>query len=198
MGNESLQGRGRGRTRNWTFVVYPESVEGNWRDVLDGEHVQWVESPLHDKDADEDGAVKKAHIHILLMFDGVKTYKQVLEITEAIGATVPQKCGSARGLVRYMAHMDNPEKYQYAKSDIVGHGGADVFKLLEPTSGDRYSLLKEMTEYIVENDIREYEDLWLYAMYERFDDWYPLLADNSTFAINNFIKSRRHRLDREG
>ncbi|MEJ7448104.1 Rep family protein, partial [Staphylococcus epidermidis] len=36
------------RTRNWTFVIYPESVFQNWRDVLDNEYIQWVESPLHD------------------------------------------------------------------------------------------------------------------------------------------------------
>ncbi|PBJ84708.1 replication protein, partial [Staphylococcus epidermidis] len=53
---------------------------------------------------------------------------------------------------------------------------------------------KEMTSFIVENDIREYEDLWIYAMENRFDDWFPLLADNGTFAINTFIKSRRHRI----
>ncbi|WP_376750447.1 hypothetical protein [Mammaliicoccus sciuri] len=45
---------------------------------------------------------------------------------------------------------------------------------------------------MVENDIREYEELWIYAMDNRFDDWFPLLADNCTFAINTFIKSRRH------
>ncbi|WP_419247606.1 hypothetical protein [Roseibium aggregatum] len=51
-----------------------------------------------------------------------------------------------------------------------------------------------MTSFIVENDIREYEELWIYAMEHRFDDWFPLLADNGTFAINTFIKSRRHRI----
>ncbi|MEJ7395920.1 Rep family protein, partial [Staphylococcus epidermidis] len=28
------------RTRNWTFVIYPESVFQNWRDVLDNEYIQ--------------------------------------------------------------------------------------------------------------------------------------------------------------
>ncbi|WP_256948213.1 replication protein, partial [Staphylococcus epidermidis] len=101
------------RTRNWTFVIYPESVFQNWRDVLDNEYIQWVESPLHDKDTNPDGEIKKAHKHILVMYDGVKSYNQILELTEKINATVPQKCGSAKGLVRYMLHMDNPEKYQY-------------------------------------------------------------------------------------
>lgn len=187
----------KARTRNWTFVVYPESVSSNWRDVLDEEHIQWVESPLHDKDTNADGEIKKAHIHVLVMYDGVKSYNQILEITNKINASVPQKCGSAKGLVRYMVHMDNPEKYQYSKTDIIGHGGVDIMEMLKPTSGSRYEMLKEMTEFIVDNDVREYETLWIYAMQNRFDDWFQLLSDNGTFAINNFIKSRRHRLDKE-
>lgn len=195
MANKDSQAKAR--TRNWTFVVYPESVSSNWRDVLDEEHIQWVESPLHDRDTNADGEIKKAHIHVLVMYDGVKSYNQILEITNKINASVPQKCGSAKGLVRYMVHMDNPEKYQYSKTDIIGHGGVDIMEMLKPTSGSRYEMLKEMTEFIVDNDVREYETLWIYAMQNRFDDWFQLLSDNGTFAINNFIKSRRHRLDKE-
>lgn len=195
MANKDSQGKAR--TRNWTFVIYPESVVSNWRDVLDDEHIQWVESPVHDKDTNPEGEIKKAHIHILLMYDGVKSYNQILEITQKINASVPQKCGSAKGLVRYMIHMDNPEKYQYSRADIIGHGGVDILDMLKPTSGSRYEMFKEMTEFILDNDIREYEDLWIYAMQNRYDDWFQLLADNGTFAINNFIKSRRHKIDKE-
>ncbi|WP_245335898.1 Rep family protein, partial [Staphylococcus sp. GDY8P117P] len=74
--------QGNVRTRNWTFVIYPESVSEGWRDILDDEHIQWVESPLHDKDTNPNGEIKKAHKHILVMYDGVKSYNQILELTE--------------------------------------------------------------------------------------------------------------------
>ncbi|WP_225354628.1 Rep family protein, partial [Ligilactobacillus murinus] len=54
------------RARTWTFIVYPESAPENWRDLLDEYHVPWVESPLHDKDINPDGTVKKAHWHVIL------------------------------------------------------------------------------------------------------------------------------------
>ncbi|PAH10004.1 replication protein, partial [Staphylococcus aureus] len=184
---------GAGRTRNWTFVVYPESVVENWRDILDGEHVQWIESPLHDKDVDPNGEIKKSHWHILIMFESVKTYEQVLAITTKINATVPQKCNAEKGLVRYMAHLDNPEKFQYSKSDIIGHGGADVMELLKPNSSDRYALIREMLEFIDENNFIEFKDLMNYAMRERFDDWFPLLCDNSAYVVQQYLKSNRHR-----
>src|SRR5699024_12142695 len=101
------------------------------------------------------GKIKKAHKNILVMYDGVKSYNQILELTERINATVPQRCGSAKGLVRYMFHMDNPEKYQYDREDMIAHGGADILEMLKPTSARRYQLIKEMTTYIVDNDIRE-------------------------------------------
>lgn len=181
------------RTRNWSFIVYPDSAPDNWREILDDEHIEWVESPLHDKDVNATGEVKKAHWHVLVLFDGVKSYEQILQLTSRVGATVPQKVSSAKGLVRYMAHLDNPEKYQYDKSGIVGHGGVDVAELLKPTSSARYVLIREMSEYIKQANVKEYEDLWYYAMENRFDDWFPLLCDSATYCLNALIKSRRHR-----
>ena len=56
--------------RDWTFVVYPESAPEQWRTILDETYMRWVESPLHDKDVNPDGELKKPHWHILLSADG--------------------------------------------------------------------------------------------------------------------------------
>lgn len=182
------------RTRNWTFVAYPESAPEAWRDVLDEEHIQWVESPLHDKDTNADGTPKKPHWHILLLFEGNKSYEQVKELTDKLHATIPQKCASAKGLVRYMAHLDNPEKVQYDKGAIIGHGGVDVAEYLKPTSSSRYQLIGEMRQWVNETGCVEFCDLFDYAAEERFDDWFPLLCDNSAYIMGEFIKSRRNRV----
>lgn len=179
------------RVRLWTFLVYPESAPEDWRTVLDDLHIEWVESPLHEHDVNPDGTKKKPHWHILLSFDGVKTYEQVCDITSSLHATIPQKVQSAKGLVRYMAHLDNPEKYQYDISLIIGHGGADVGTLLKPTAAARYVLIKEMSEFILDNDIIYFKDLYFYAMAHRFDDWYPLLCDSSAYILGNVIRSCR-------
>lgn len=181
------------RTRNWTFVLYPESVVQNWREIIDNEHIQWVESPLHDKDIDANGILKKPHWHILLMYEGNKSFEQIKELTDKINATMPQKTASVKGLVRYMVHLDNPEKVQYNRGDIVAHGGVDLIELLKPNSSTRYQLIKEMMDYVREQNIIEMEDLLYYASSERFDDWFPLLCDNSAYIMAAMIKSRRHR-----
>jgi len=180
------------RIRNWTFLVYPESAPQNWRDVLDELHIQWVESPLHDKDDNVDGEQKKLHWHILLLFEGKKSFGQIKEIVDKLHATIPQKVVSAKGLVRYMVHLDNPEKYQYDRAAIIGHGGVDVVEYLKPTSSTRYQLIREMMDFVRENRIIELRVLLDYAMMERFDDWFPLLCDNSAYIMGEYIKSYRY------
>jgi len=183
------------RTRNWTFVVYPESAPTNWRDILEEQHIQWVESPLHDKDTNEDKTPKKPHWHVLLLHPGKKSFDQIKSLTDSLNAPIPQKVANAKGLVRYMVHMDNADKYQYDKSMIIGHGGVDVAEYLKPTSSTRYQLIKDMMDYVREQNITEMEDLLVYASVERFDDWFPLLCDNSAYIMGAMIKSRRHRAE---
>jgi len=56
------------RCRNWTFVLYEDSAPVNWRDILDDEHIEWIESPWHDKDVNANGEPKKKHKHIALLY----------------------------------------------------------------------------------------------------------------------------------
>lgn len=193
MAGSKSSGNKSSRTRNWTIVIYPDSAPGDWRQYIDNLQIEWVESPLHDCDTNDTGEVKKPHWHLLLMFGGVKAYEQVIEIVEPLNCPAPQKCHSAKGCVRYMAHLDNPEKFQYSVSDIKAHGGVDLAELLRPSSSERYSLIREMCEYIRANGILEFQDLIDYSMAERFDDWFPLLCDNSAYIVGQYIKSQRHR-----
>lgn len=181
------------RVRNWTFVVYPESAPENWREIISELRTPWIESPLHDKDVNADGEIKKPHWHVMMMFPGNKSFNQIESLTKKLNAPAPQKVANAKGMVRYFAHMDNPEKYQYSKSDIVAHCGADLSELLEVTKTERYTLIREMMEFVNENGIIEMKDLLDYAMHEKFDDWFPLLCDNSAYIMDSYIKSNRHK-----
>ena len=182
------------RTRNWTFLVYPDSAPENWRDIINAEHIPWIESPLHEGEKNPDNeSEKKSHWHVMLMFESIKTFEQIKRFTDSINSPIPQMVASGPGLVRYMVHLDNPEKKQYSISDIKSYGGADVAAMLKPTSSTRYQLIGEMMDYVAANDIQELSDLMEYARAERFDDWFPLLCDNSAYIMGEHIKSRRHK-----
>lgn len=182
------------RTRNWSIIVYPESAPENWRSLLDETHIEWIESPLHEFDTNPTGEVKKPHYHVLLLFGGVKSYDQVCEFIKPLNGPIPQRCHNARAMVRYFAHLDNPDKFQYSISDIIPHGGVDISELLKPSTSERYSLIKEICEYVGANNITEFYELMDYAMDEKFDSWFPLLCDNSAYIVNQYIKSNRQRI----
>lgn len=187
------------KTRNWLLIVYPESAPADWRQVIDDLHVRWVESPLHDKDVKEetDEEQKKAHWHILLMFDSTKSFSQVLEIAKSVSAPMPKPCQSPTGSVRYFIHMDNPEKYQYSRDDIVAHGAVDVGAYLAPTTVDRHSIIMEIIKYIKEEEITEFADLVDTAIEQGNTSWFTVLCDNSTIFINTYLSSRRNAKKRE-
>ena len=182
------------RTRNWSIIVYPESAPENWRSILDESHIEWVESPLHEFDVNPTGELKKPHYHVLLLFGGVKSYDQVSEFIKPLNGPIPQRCHNAKAMVRYFAHLDNPDKFQYSVSDIIPHGGVDISELLKPSTSERYSIIKEMCEYVGAYNITEFYELMDYAMDQKFDTWFPLLCDNSAYIVNQYIKSNRQRI----
>lgn len=181
------------RARNWLFIVYPESAPEDWIEQLDDLNVQTCISPLHDKDTNPTGEPKKPHHHVLLVFDGNKSYNQVHKITEQLNASIPIIAQSVKGSVRYFTHMDNPEKYQYNAKDIISLSGFDVAEALKPSSADRYSLIKDMIEFIQDNQISEFEELVIYSINNKIDTWFPLLCDNSAYIIGKVIDSKRNR-----
>lgn len=182
------------RTRNWTFIVYPESAPENWIEILNGEQVPFAVSPLHDKDVNADGEVKKPHWHVMLMFSGKKSFTQIKEITDKLNSPVPQKVNSTKAMARYFVHLDNPEKYQYRKEDIRVYGGAEIKQHLTSASeqkNERYDGIREMCKFVDEHGIIEFSDLMAYAM-DNKAEWFELLCDNSAYVMGAYIKSRRH------
>ena len=172
--------------RDWTAIVYPDSAPKNWREILDETHYRWVESPLHDKDVNPDGEVKKAHWHILLSADGPITEKTAKEVFEKLNTPEIRKVGSARGLVRYMTHMDTPEKYQYDIQDIRGHNGADIDSYFELTTTSKLSVLKEMVIYIRDNQVDNFSDFVMTCI-EKSDDWFNVAMNSNTLGLNKVI-----------
>lgn len=180
------------KARDWTFILYPESAPEHWREILDETHLRWIESPLHDKDVNADGEKKKPHWHILLSFDGPVTQKAVKRLIEPLNGPVPQKIGSSKGLVRYMIHMDNPEKYQYSINDIVAHNGADIQSYFELTATNRLTVMKEIITFIYDERIDNFADFLMIAI-EKSDDWFSIAINNNTLAINKMIDAMWHK-----
>lgn len=179
------------RTRNWGFIFYPDSAPANWREVLTEHHIDIVISPLHDKDINPTGEPKKPHWHGALIFDGPKTQAQAQEIVNTVNGTNVIDIKSLNGNIRYFTHIDNPEKAQYNKEDIIVIGSYDIDEAFKK-SIDKYNTIGEMIDYIEENNITEFFMFLKYCRDEK-DDWFKSLCDSS-YIIREYITSKRNYL----
>lgn len=109
------------RSRNFGGVLYPDAENYSFADVLlEGQnYFQEFAYILHDKDVDENGELKKPHIHWLGRRKNgvhVSTVSKVMGIEEHHIEMIRNWQGS----VRYLTHVDYPEKFQYNVENIDG------------------------------------------------------------------------------
>ena len=179
--------------RIWATVGYPESLPTDWKDKLIETGLQIAISPLHDKDINPTGEVKKPHYHIIFNYEGPTTYNHVKELCDSLNMTIPIKLESLRGMYRYHLHLDNPEKYQYDDRDRILLNGFDPKSVDALTATEIDKITTEILAFIDDNDILEYSDL----LYEfRVNDLVNMLnvAKSHTILFNTYIRSKRHKL----
>ena len=180
---------GRGRTRNYATVVYPESAPDNWKDILSQLFVPAFISPLHDSDLNPTGEIKKPHYHVMLMIEGVKTKEQVQSVFNSIGGVGCEVVQSVRGYARYLCHLDNPEKHRYSESDVCSLSGADYRSVIGLAS-DKYKALGEMQDFCEQYNVMSFYLLSKYARSHR-EDWYRILCDCGAVFMREYLKSRK-------
>ncbi|MBG9368262.1 replication protein [Streptococcus sp. NLN64] len=185
------------RAKKYTLVVYPQDMPENWRDILRELHWDVVISPLHDKDTNPDGELKKPHHHVIVSAGASWiTMKDLAEMGKRLrGVATPQRCSNPKGMVRYFIHADNPEKAQYKRGDIEVYGNFDIERYFKSSISEDREVRQEIVTYIFENEITELADLIDYtiANNELWDDYIA----SHTLYINQIIRSVRHRGERE-
>lgn len=182
-----MPGKAQTRTRNYATVIYPESAPNDWKERLSDTHVAAFVSPLHDKDVNPDGTRKKAHYHVLIMYENVKTITQAKAIFAEIGGVGCEIVNTIRGYARYLCHLDNPEKTQYDTNDVQSMNGADYLSIISLVT-DKYKSLQEIMAYVRDQNLLSYADLLDYCAENR-QDWFRVLCDSGTYVISHYIRS---------
>lgn len=182
------------RYRDFATIIYPDSenTPDNWMGILQDMHIPCFISPLHDKDVSEDGNPKKPHYHLMTMYDSVKTKEQAIEVFQAIGGVGCEVVKTRRGHARYLCHLDDYNKAQYSKDDVIQFGGADYEEVISLIS-DKYAVLREMICFIKENGVTNIFELIDYAEKENLSDWWRMCMDKP-YIINIYVQSSRDRI----
>lgn len=185
------------KKRNWTAVLYPESLPKNWKDILQQTGLQCSISPLHDKDLNPDGEPKKPHYHVILCYQGPTSFNVVQKLTkDTLNGTIPQALEQVRGMYRYFTHKDNPEKAQYDEKDIKFINGFNIRDFVELTSSEITELKKKVMSLIREHNLDEYCDLIDTLMQDESLSDELEVAMNNTLLFDRFLTSRRHKKEK--
>lgn len=177
------------RNLRWTTIVYPESASSNFLDVLKDFHVPFLLSPLHDKDVDGDGVIKKSHYHLVLYFDSLKSAAQAQVIFDAIGGVGCQSVQSPVSYARYLIHADDPDKYQYSAEDVVAYG-LDYLQCSLDEKSQKYLGISDVITYVIENNIESFSRL-LIVTSQLNRHIFEVVCDNA-YLVKSFMSSIRN------
>ena len=96
-----------------------------------------------------------------------------------------------QGAVQYLWHRNNPDKFQYDKSEVVAHNGFKYRQYLTDIELILILYYKKLFNGYKKTGCSEYRDLVDYAVSERFDDWFPTVRSQTIF-LNSYLRSNRH------
>lgn len=124
----------------------------------------------------KEGQHKKPHVHVMICAPGPQQPKwfQDTLASRGIHVTYFEKVNSISSMMRYFAHLDNPEKAAYNAFDIHGFGGLDLSPLSKVSKVTNTFVLIETMEYAKEHHI---------TSYHRLVDWAKETGDIDTFNV---------------
>lgn len=105
------------------------------------------------------GKPKKKHVHIGILSKSQRNAQQWTEFLMGLVYVRPsmwEKMEDFTGFVRYLAHMDSPEKAQYSAFDIHGVGGVDMSPLAKEDQWVKDNVCAEMLDIAAKKNIRSY------------------------------------------
>lgn len=179
------------KSKYFCCVLYPDSTTYDFEKIvlaLSEEHLTFAVSPIHDKDVENDGSIKKAHYHLLLAYSSATTLNNIKGWFKACG--MPESdlhsvrvCASGVGYYRYLTHKDNPEKAQYDDCDIrIFNDFDELFKKFSKTSSDKIDDLIRIFQIVDDLDTVSFHYLVQFLMLNE-RDLFKLLTSSSALAI---------------
>lgn len=178
------------KPQGYTVVSWPESMPENWVEQLNSLPFGYCVA-LHDKDVDEDGVIKKAHMHFF--FQGNPTPKQREYIHASLGVYYGEPVRNAEDMYNYLTHEDKPDKYHYSR-DIINASPKWCQELFEQHITPKYDTTSELLDIIETQHIEEYADLVRYVA--RYEDRPDLMKEVQKYWVTRYVDSIRHGKDK--
>lgn len=175
------------KSRFWRLLGYAESVPENWRELVE-DSLMPLCCILHDRDADKNGEVKKAHIHAVVQWGAPTTYAAASAFAASIGFVPAVKPAmNPPAAVQYLTHLNHPDKFQYDPADVEVFNGFDF---------DKYYFAKDSDEALSEL-LLLVRDFYNFAEFSDFiqdnrSDLFPAFRSSSAL-LDRYIRANRKR-----
>lgn len=181
------------KSRHFDFLVYPDSAPDDWLGTLRRSHCQFAISPLHAPDEE----VKKPHYHG--MYYSGRGPITLAAAKQKIPSEVPangyvEVTASATGYMRYLIHLDDPEKEQFPGGEncITLINGFPLDLTRELTKAEKAAIRSQLVALIRDNGVIEYSD-FIFGLEDMGDPDLSDYAATHTIFFSKLIDSQRHK-----
>lgn len=156
------------KARYFTFLLYPDSIPVDWQMKLELLGVPIAISPLHDKDKNKDGTLKKPHYHVIYVAKNPVTSESVrLKIKRVLGdgsiALVQIVRTSMENMYLYLTHESKDaiekKKHVYDKADIRHLMNFDIARYITLDVEEKEFILDLVCNLIDEYEIANMREL---------------------------------------
>ena len=182
---------------NFAFLLYPESCNSNFAEILDRLNTP-VYYILHDKDTIIDGSgevvPKKPHYHVMVRWENPHSENTARKISLQCGGNgYLERLISCQGYARYLMHLDDEFKYHYDRSEIIVLNDNlkkkyDDIIVVDDRTDNKTEILAEIIRYCNHNNLIAFCQLIDYCVDCRLD-WLPIVRRNANM-LTAYIKSQ--------
>lgn len=178
------------RSRYWCILLYPDSCNPEWYDLLYSLGIKCAISPIHDRDihdkGEKKGELKKPHYHILVNFGYGARLSDIASICDTIGgSTHVQLVKDVSVMHDYLTHKNNPEKAQYSPVNI------------KYINSERYDYVnseyKEILNFIDEHECKSFQSL-CWVLRQNYQDKLLEYVSKNCYYVKCYIDSRNNKM----
>lgn len=169
--------------RVWMGVIWDESKDPNFLSNFEEEGVRGF-AILHDQDKYDSGESKKPHWHVLTIFQGKKSYSQMMDLYKRCagdGVNTVKFREDIGGAARYLCHLDSPQKHHYDPHSVISLNGADYLDAVT-TQSDRRKFDVQIKLLIDQYNICYFNILSDYATFV-VPDWKDCVDGRAVFWV---------------
>lgn len=135
------------KDRKFCLLLYPDNADH--MDALEKIKQSYdYACVLHDKDVDEDGVIKKAHYHVVILAGKNAIWSTALSKNIGLDVNFIQQCRNVDRSLEYLIHFNEEEKHQYDLEEVKGTLKSRLSQLINTVGKGESDKVSELIEFI--------------------------------------------------